>query len=231
MSERTLRLNATGSLQTPFEDRLSNLIRPIPVSLVYVDRELRIRSISDLALILFGQSLEEVLHHSLLDFLAPETRKSLSSRYPNVWAEDDTTLELEVKNQSGALYRVRASFTADLDEQGDSAGAIVVMDVLSKVPAEKRREYKSDSPYGITNREHQVLEAAASGKTSKMIADMLEISHETVNKHIAHVLVKMGASTRVDACVRATQEGWLSNANTNPEQTPQKARGLSIVRT
>lgn len=209
-----LKLSTTNEADSRFNERVNRLIKLLPINVVYFDRESQIRGMSDSVLKEFGYRLEEVLHHPVTDFLPPEAAEKCSSRHPNFWSEGDMTMETTVRSQNGSSYRVRVSITIDLDDRGDAAGAMAVLNVISVDSDEPWRERKSDLPYGLTGREHQVLEAAAKGKTSKMIGDMLEISHETVNKHIAHVLVKMNAPSRIDACVRAAQEGWLFQSRT-----------------
>jgi len=57
--------------------------------------------------------------------------------------------------------------------------------------------------YGMTFRELTVLHLVARGKADKEIAATLGISSQTVNKHVARILHKMGASSRTEAGVRA----------------------------
>jgi PAS domain S-box-containing protein len=57
--------------------------------------------------------------------------------------------------------------------------------------------------YGMTFRELTVLHLVARGKADKEIAVTLGISSQTVNKHVARILHKMGASSRTEAGVRA----------------------------
>ena len=57
--------------------------------------------------------------------------------------------------------------------------------------------------YGLTFRELTVLHLVASGKADKEIGVTLGISSQTVNKHVARILHKMGASSRTEAGVRA----------------------------
>jgi DNA-binding NarL/FixJ family response regulator len=45
------------------------------------------------------------------------------------------------------------------------------------------------------------------GKADKEIAVTLGISSQTVNKHVARILHKMGASSRTEAGVRAIKDG------------------------
>ena len=120
------------------------------------------------------------------------------------------TLELKLLGKNGVLFKVLASITFDLDERGEVAGAIVTLETLATGSLNLGRERRSDLPYGLTDREHQVLEVAATGKTSKQIGVELNISHETVNRHIGNALLKLKTSSRIRACIQGIQEGWLS---------------------
>ncbi len=48
----------------------------------------------------------------------------------------------------------------------------------------------------LTPRETEVLSWLAKGKTNRDIADILGMSHRTVNKHLEHVFEKLGVETR-----------------------------------
>lgn len=50
----------------------------------------------------------------------------------------------------------------------------------------------------LTPREHEILELVVTGKTSKLIARELGMSHRTVEIHRAHLMEKMMASTLAD---------------------------------
>ena len=192
-----------------FKDRIVRLMSVLPGNLVYFDGASRIQGVSDSALKEFGYQLDEVLGRSVTEFLPPDEATKCSARHPDFWNAGDMTLELKGKRKNGVLYKVLASITFDLDDKGDVAGAIAVVEILSTGPPELWRERRSDLPYGLTDREHEVLQAAATGRTSKQIGRKLSISHETVNRHIGNVLIKMNTSSRIDACVRGVREGWL----------------------
>ena len=70
----------------------------------------------------------------------------------------------------------------------------------------------SDSPaaqrlrqVALTPRETEVLSWLAKGKTNRDIADILGMSHRTVNKHLEHVFEKLGVETRSAAAAIAGQ--------------------------
>jgi DNA-binding NarL/FixJ family response regulator len=56
----------------------------------------------------------------------------------------------------------------------------------------------------LTPRETEVLSWLAKGKTNRDIADILGMSHRTVNKHLEHIFEKLGVETRAAAAALAT---------------------------
>jgi DNA-binding response OmpR family regulator len=57
----------------------------------------------------------------------------------------------------------------------------------------------------LTPRETEVLSWLAKGKTNRDIADILGMSHRTVNKHLEHIFEKLGVETRAAAAAIAGQ--------------------------
>lgn len=62
---------------------------------------------------------------------------------------------------------------------------------------------KKDLLASLTERERQVLEQVARGKSNKAIARSLDISHNTVKLHVRHIMNKLDLSSRVEAVVFA----------------------------
>ena len=63
--------------------------------------------------------------------------------------------------------------------------------------------------FPLTQREFQVLKEMASGQPTKMVAESLGISYETVKEHVQHVLVKLGVNDRTQAAILAVRRGLL----------------------
>jgi two-component system response regulator DesR len=61
----------------------------------------------------------------------------------------------------------------------------------------------------LNDRERQILQRAADGKTSAEIAADLRLSEGTVRNYLSEVIAKLGAANRVDAARIARQRGWL----------------------
>jgi DNA-binding NarL/FixJ family response regulator len=59
----------------------------------------------------------------------------------------------------------------------------------------------------LTQRESEVLKQLALGLTNKEIAQVLNISYETVKEHVQHILRKIGVTDRTQAAVWAVRKG------------------------
>ena len=62
---------------------------------------------------------------------------------------------------------------------------------------------------GLTERETQVLELVADGRTNREIGQLLYMSPKTASVHVTHILRKLGVSTRVQAVSAAARRGLL----------------------
>src|SRR3954447_2899593 len=68
-------------------------------------------------------------------------------------------------------------------------------------------EHRSDDE--LTDRELDVLQKVAAGRSNKIAADELRISEETVKTHMKSILAKLAASDRTHAVTIATKRGIL----------------------
>lgn len=77
------------------------------------------------------------------------------------------------------------------------------LDAATQLKTEKAATYR------ITFREHSVLTLLAAGQADKEIAATLGISTNTVRKHVKSILLKMDATSRTEAGVKAVREGLV----------------------
>jgi NarL family two-component system response regulator LiaR len=63
---------------------------------------------------------------------------------------------------------------------------------------------------GLTDREMEVLRAAALGRPNKSIANALAISPRTVQVHLRNIFAKLGVDSRSQAVAYAIRHGWIS---------------------
>jgi two-component system response regulator DesR len=61
----------------------------------------------------------------------------------------------------------------------------------------------------LTERERQILQHAADGRTSAEIAAELRLSEGTVRNYLSEAINKLGAANRTDAARIARSRGWL----------------------
>ena len=63
----------------------------------------------------------------------------------------------------------------------------------------------------LTDRELQVLRRVAEGRTTKQIADELDISVHTVRNHVRSFRSKLRASSKLDVVMTAMRQGVLES--------------------
>jgi DNA-binding CsgD family transcriptional regulator len=69
------------------------------------------------------------------------------------------------------------------------------------------------NPFGLTEREIDVLAQVATGRTNPQIARELGISAKTVGHHVSSVLAKVGARSRSEAAAIAARLGLASDGS------------------
>ena len=69
---------------------------------------------------------------------------------------------------------------------------------------------RTEDPWGLTEREREVLALVAAGRTNGQIGAALFISTKTASVHVTHILDKLGVSSRTEAAILAIQAGLLN---------------------
>ncbi len=94
---------------------------------------------------------------------------------------------------------------------------------------DQKGSVKRDLVSTLTEREREVLEHVARGKSNKVIAQALDISHNTVKLHVRHIMAKLDLNSRVEAAVfafehRTSVEGASSSgeAARKPAEPPPR---------
>ncbi len=64
---------------------------------------------------------------------------------------------------------------------------------------------RAQSSLGITDREREVLQLLANGRSNKEIAAQLELSPNTVKTHVARLFEKLQVARRTEAVLRARE--------------------------
>jgi DNA-binding CsgD family transcriptional regulator/tetratricopeptide (TPR) repeat protein len=86
---------------------------------------------------------------------------------------------------------------------------------LSPAESAQLDEPATTRPFGLTDRELDVLRLLGQGKTNPEIAAALFISPRTAGVHVTHILRKLDATTRVQAATIADRAGLLDAGQTH----------------
>jgi DNA-binding CsgD family transcriptional regulator len=76
-------------------------------------------------------------------------------------------------------------------------------------PAAFEANVKAQKSLGISERELEVLELLAAGRSNKEIAGQLNVSPNTVKTHIARLYEKLDVGRRTEAILRARELGMI----------------------
>lgn len=83
---------------------------------------------------------------------------------------------------------------------------------------------KRDLVDTLTEREREVLEHVARGKSNKVIAQALDISHNTVKLHVRHIMAKLDLGSRVEAAVFAFEHRTNTDTPASGSETAGTGR-------
>jgi len=91
--------------------------------------------------------------------------------------------------------------------------ADLLYEAISSLVASRERQQSGVSTTGdletLTPREQEVLKLVVDGHTNKKIGKQLGIAEDTVKKRMKSILIKLGASNRASAAVKATRAGLI----------------------
>jgi len=82
--------------------------------------------------------------------------------------------------------------------------------VVGHLTAKQQSHRTDDLGEELTERELEVLQAVADGRSNREIADTLAISAYTVQVHLRNIFGKLGAGSRTEAVTRALRQGWIT---------------------
>ena len=83
-------------------------------------------------------------------------------------------------------------------------GADIAEDLAQAV---RQAGVQRERPFGLTQREIEIVEAIAAGDSNREIAVKLEISLQTVKHHLTNIFDKTGTSTRLELALFAIRQG------------------------
>jgi DNA-binding CsgD family transcriptional regulator len=163
---------------------------------------------ADLISASFEQSLGDLDRAARLFGAATALRESIGSplKEPYVPVHEQTVAALRKAlgdNDFGSAWEEGRAMTADQ--------VVAYVQEAPSVPTAPVREPKPATPFGLSNREMEVLKLFATGMSDREIADTLEpkVSHRTVTTHAQSIYAKLGVNTRTEAVAVAMRHGLI----------------------
>jgi DNA-binding NarL/FixJ family response regulator len=133
-----------------------------------------------------------------------ETTRRIKKRYPEVkvlvltmHAVDEYIIEILKAGASGYVLKKSApseliSAIRTVHEGGSFLSPSICIKVVEEVRRKTDGDIKQSGYDSLTDREREVLQLIAEGKTVREIAEMLFISPKTVEAHRSHLMQKLG---------------------------------------
>ncbi|HEX8941046.1 MAG TPA: response regulator transcription factor [Candidatus Limnocylindrales bacterium] len=132
---------------------------------------------------------------------------------------DDRRYVLEALRRGAAGYLLKDASTAEVIQtlENVASGQLAVDPQLLRealaardeaVPAPESVRQRAEA-YSLTPREHDVLRLVADGLTNKEIGGRLQITEDTVKKHVQNIIWKLRAADRTQAAILALRLGLL----------------------
>jgi PAS domain S-box-containing protein len=140
-----------------------------------------------------------------ITFVAPEYVPVAQEQFTRkLLGQEVTDYELEVIAADGSLVLVEVSSVPLRHDDDEMPLGIFGL----AYPEDVRREPPPNAPQ-LTPRQSEVLRMLAAGCSTEQIAQMLNLSIETVRNHIRAILRKLGAHSRLEAVAVARSRGLL----------------------
>jgi two-component system response regulator DegU len=152
--------------------------------------------------------------------LTGEIKESLPKTQVLVLTVDSEQLHVHKIIKAGALGYLLKDVDSDLlveairtVARGD---AYIQPCLLSKLLSEFRQLMGDETPelppdrFGLTQRELEIINSIACGRTNKEIAEELFISEKTVKNHVSSILRKMALDDRTQVAIYAYKKGMVA---------------------
>ena len=95
--------------------------------------------------------------------------------------------------------------------------------LISRTEGARRSYSEPGNPFHpLSDREMEVLRCVVRGMSNKEIANLLEISHQTVKNHVTSILRKFGVDDRTQAVIYSLKRGWVTLKDTTKDPTKQE---------
>lgn len=134
---------------------------------------------------------------------SPQALEGFLRWMQSVWAQNLSGLLLEI----GAALLPRLQ---QLDPEGRYGAWPGLQALVTRLRGWQAHPPRHQSP--LSAKEEQVLALVAAGQGNKTVANVLDVSENTVKFHLKQIFLKLGVSTRAAAIAVALQNGYIGGA-------------------
>jgi PAS domain S-box-containing protein len=176
-------------------------------AMALTDDERRLVKVNGAMSRLLGRRPSELVGHHTYDFVAGGPLLSRED-WRHTIGRGDVTGEAELLCEDGSTAIVQFAVHPEI-VTGHQMVLFVVLTV-SRWGRHFRREHRNGAEGDLSPREREVLSLVAQGETSTEIAAALQISHNTVRKHVNSAMRKLGARSRAHLVAKALGEARVA---------------------
>jgi PAS domain S-box-containing protein len=119
-----------------------------------------------------------------------------------------TEFALDLRNADGEIVPTEIS-SASIRDGSTVVGIFGLGRRLPEARGRAPRTTRSSEETGLTDRQHQVLQLLAEGRSTEEIAAALGLSPTTVRNYVARILATLGVHTRLQAVLAARRRGLV----------------------
>jgi LuxR family maltose regulon positive regulatory protein len=191
---KVLELSADPSLALKVADELARL-------LVESERRERVTPVIE-ALILQSYALHAANRHiEVAQSLSRALTLGAQCGYVRIFIDEGEKL-LHLLDQSRAQINAPSTYFAEIH-------ALLLRETSRPIAKPTPGQLFADGLSPLTRREFDILELMACGKSNQEIAVECVLALNTVKKHVANILSKMGVANRTQAVLLARKLGWV----------------------
>jgi ATP/maltotriose-dependent transcriptional regulator MalT len=133
------------------------------------------------------------------------------------WREAEARMAAGDRDGAAAAAGAALAFARQLgarwlvaELEGFGARARLTLDDTGLAPAAEPRIEEAERPFGLTERELQVLGLLATGATNREIGEQLFMAEKTASVHVSRILTKLDVRSRTEAAAVAHRQGLFA---------------------
>jgi DNA-binding CsgD family transcriptional regulator len=143
-----------------------------------------------------------------------EEARALWRRAEALIAADDRAAAGEAASAATVIARELGSEWLVRELESLAARARLALDgAVADGDSGDEDDEQPEDPFGLTDRERQVLALVASGATNREIAAELFMAEKTASVHVSRILAKLGVRSRTEAAAVAYRQGLAEAPN------------------